>query len=149
MSIQGIHFYEFCAEPLDKLNRKGIPYHNERGFRSIHELDWICKSAGEYFNVPAEELKRVRLPFSPLLSGRWIEHAETLFRIGDCLVHNTSDGNPYADIRTVVFVGNPGDIVQKHVPYFVIERYAQYYCKEPTEGLENIAKSLMKWMKGY
>ena len=73
------------ANILYRRNREGIPDQNGV-FREIFDLDYICEQQG------GEKIGGIRLPFGPYTTGQFEDHAETLYKVGDLLVHNVVRG---------------------------------------------------------
>jgi len=106
---------------LSKLNRSGIPNPRERKINDIDEifdLDYICEQHG------GKKIASIRLPFAPYMAGQLEDHAETLYRAGDFLIHNTSKG--YHPNRRVNVLSEGG--VPDHE---IVRRFEAYYGVKP------------------
>lgn len=100
------------------INRDGIPKSPEWGFDKIFDLDYICEQIG------GNKIGAIRLPFSPYLHGTLEEHAETLYRARDILVHNVVRGY-YSNSSTSVF--SDGSIPEDEI----VRRFEKYYGFSP------------------
>ncbi len=113
---------------IDKVNREGIPKMPISEFDMIGELDWICENAG------AEKVEELKLPFSPFRALRIKTHAETLFRVGNTIIHNKSEGY-HPDRQTTIY------IYGKAADSDIVERFNNFYGREPRVAGQPIDKS--------
>jgi len=115
---------------LSKLNSSGIPNPREWKFSEIFDLDYICEQHG------GQKIASIRLPFAPYTASQLEDHAETLYRVEDFLVHNVSRGwYPNRKVNVLSEGGLPD--------HEIVRRFKAYYGVEPkvVVGEQTLAES--------